>query len=190
MRLACPTRLAWSSHHWSQRCGSMLGSRCTKVWNRAGVRLEACDFLERRAHSVSEQPRVWRGGADAVLERGIKILGTSLGHPEYVSNGQFGNISRSCWTAFLRFRTCNRRGLFLQHCASPRAEYFIRVDLFELFQEFANSHDEALRRCLSGVLGASCGGDSFPPFGPSEGWDCGAQVGQPLHRVGPVDPMR
>ena len=48
----------------------------TKIWNRAGVRPEACDFLERRARLVLGGVRVWRGVLESEThDRGIKIFG-------------------------------------------------------------------------------------------------------------------
>ena len=52
-----------------------------------GERPEACDHLERIARTVSEEARVWRGGADIPeVERGIKVLGTPLEHPVFVQH--------------------------------------------------------------------------------------------------------
>ena len=127
----------------------------TKVWNRAGVRPEACDFLERRAQLVVESARVWRGGDEAgTVAQGIKILGMPLGHPDFVHNQLqhvrehqqtlLGRIPlvpdvQSCWALLL-------------HCVAARANYFIRVVPPELSAEFATSHDNALWMCLSRVL--------------------------------------
>ena len=57
---------------WGHACIQVHAGK-TKVWNRAGMRPEACDFLERRAQLVVER-QVWRGGDEAgTAEQGIKM---------------------------------------------------------------------------------------------------------------------
>ena len=86
----------------------------TKVWNRAGVRPEACDFLERRAHLAVERARVWRGGLETeARERGMKVLGTPVGHPEFVEH-QLQAVRQH------------------QHTLLDRANYFTRVVLLTI----------------------------------------------------------
>ena len=123
-----------------------------KVWNRAGTRPEACDFLERRAQLVSEQqPRVWRGGDDvSSLERGVKTMGTPLGHPEYVSH-QLRVVREHHKVLLGRIPDLPDVQSAWLCCCTARLPV-IRVVPPELSQEFANSHDEALWRCLSAVL--------------------------------------
>ena len=127
----------------------------TKVWNRAGTRPEACDFLERRAQLVSEQqPRVGRGGDDVPsVERGVKILGTPRGHPEYVSH-QLRVVCEHQQVLLDRIPDLpdvQSAWALLLHCAAARANYFIRVVPPELSQEFANSHDEVFVSSVGGA---------------------------------------
>ena len=87
----CQTGWLQSTRCWRTRCGSTREFECmqgkTKIYNRAGERPEACDHLERIARTVLEDARVWRGGADIPeVERGIKVLGTPLGHPLFVQH--------------------------------------------------------------------------------------------------------
>ena len=56
----------------------------TKVWNRAGVRPEACNILERIARQDDPTAVVWKGSDIPTSEQGLKILGTPLGHPDFV----------------------------------------------------------------------------------------------------------
>ena len=59
----------------------------TKVWNSGGMRPVACDMLERIARENNpdnREVRVWRGGGPN-RERGISVLGTPLGHPDFVA---------------------------------------------------------------------------------------------------------
>ena len=139
---------------WGHACIQVHAGK-TKVWNRAGMRPEACDFLERRAQLVVERARVWRGGDEAgTAEQGIKILGTPLGHPDFVQN-QLQHVREHHQTLLDRIplvpdvQSC---WALLLHCAAARASYFIRVVPPELSEEFATSHDNALWMCLSRVL--------------------------------------
>ena len=59
----------------------------TKVWSSGGIRPVACDMLERIARENNpniREVRVWRGGGPN-RERGISVLGTPLGHPDFVA---------------------------------------------------------------------------------------------------------
>ena len=56
----------------------------TKVWNASGVRPPVCDVLEQIAKTVNPAARVWRGSGIPTEQQGIKILGTPLGHPDFV----------------------------------------------------------------------------------------------------------
>ena len=112
----------------------------TKVWNRAGIRPEACDFLERRAQLVVERARVWRGGDEAgTAEQGHPLQHVREHHQTLLDRIPLVPDVQSCWALLL-------------HCAAARANYFIRVVPPELSEEFATSHDNALWMCLSRVL--------------------------------------
>ena len=56
-----------------------------EVWNMAGVRPEVCDVLERIAQADDPSAVVWRGSQVPSIQQGVKILGTPLGHPDFVS---------------------------------------------------------------------------------------------------------
>ena len=56
----------------------------TKVWNKAGVRPQICDVLERMGRDNDLSARVWRGSGVPSAEQGVKILGAPLGHQDYV----------------------------------------------------------------------------------------------------------
>ena len=48
---------------------------------------ESVRFSGERARVVLKGAQVWRGGLESEAhERGIKILGTPLGHPDYVAH--------------------------------------------------------------------------------------------------------
>ena len=56
------------------------------VWNRAGTKPEACDVLQQRAEALDPdtRDRVWRGSEVPTTKQGIKVLGTPLGHEDFV----------------------------------------------------------------------------------------------------------
>ena len=62
----------------------------TKIFNRAGERPEACDHLERIARTVSEEARVWRGGADIPeVDQGPRDpIGASSFRPTSISTSE------------------------------------------------------------------------------------------------------
>ena len=129
----------------------------TNIWNRAGVRSEACNFLERRARLVLEGARVWRGGLESEThDRGIKILGTPLGHSDYVAH-QLQLIRRHQQTLLGRIPALpdvqSARALLL-HCGATRANNFLRVIPPPRSLRYAQDHDEAVWNC---VCGCTCG---------------------------------
>ena len=57
----------------------------TQVWNGAGIRPPACEALEWIARAVDPRAVVWKGPELPVEDQGIKVLGTPLGHPEFIT---------------------------------------------------------------------------------------------------------
>ena len=56
----------------------------TQVWNRSGNRPVLCDILDRSGRALDpEFTTVWRGGGESA-HQGIVILGTPLGHEDFV----------------------------------------------------------------------------------------------------------
>ena len=91
-----------------------------------------------KGHDWSHKARVWRGGPDGNPEvRGIKVLGTPLGHPTFVTT-QLQRIRQDQQLFLDRISLLpdvQSAWAFLVHCASVRATYFLRV---------ASSHDTVL----------------------------------------------
>ena len=56
----------------------------TQVWNSGGVRPEFCDVLGRIAQIADPEARVWKGSGVPTTDQGIRVLGTPLGHADYV----------------------------------------------------------------------------------------------------------
>ena len=90
-----------------------------RVWNRAGD-------LPPRIQELG--PEVWRGDKPAD-ERGLKILGAPLGSPEYVSAmGKERLEEEHRLTNLLPdLPDLQAAWLLLSQCASPRANYWLRV---------------------------------------------------------------
>ena len=90
----------------------------TKVWNLAGVRPVACYAVERIARVNDPEAVAWTGSTIPTVDMGIKVLGTPIGHQDFVaarleSEVMLDEISsindvQSAW-------------LLLVHCASARA---------------------------------------------------------------------
>ena len=57
----------------------------THIWNRAGTKPQVCDILQRQAGETDPEARVWRGSEVPTTEQGIKVLGTPLGHEDFVN---------------------------------------------------------------------------------------------------------
>ena len=118
----------------------------TQVWNRAGVAPAGVASLGQGA---------WRGGDETPTDRrGVKILGTPLGHPDFVK-ATLRTILAEQRVLLQRIPTMQdtqAAWLLLLFCASARANYFTRVVAPSLTQEYARAHDEALWRCLCEIL--------------------------------------
>ena len=76
------------------RCHIRVHTRKTRVWNAEGVRLDACDWLEREAVWEDAGP-VWRGSEVSPFQQGVKILGTPH-HGEINSTDQNALSHRAC----------------------------------------------------------------------------------------------
>ena len=85
----------------------------TQVWNAAGPKPGVCDAMGQVARGLNPEAKVCRGSELPTQKQGMKVLGTPLGHPDFVA-AQLQRIPRvpdlqSAW-------------LLLLHCASPRAK--------------------------------------------------------------------
>ena len=93
------------------------------------------------------------GGSSLVeVQQGIRVLGALLGHPVFIAD-QSENLvvehqTLLDWIPSLEDLQCG--WALLLHCASARANYFIRVVRPECSHRFVRLHDEGLWRCLCG----------------------------------------
>ena len=94
---------------------------------------------------------VWKGDEELPAKsRGIIVLGTPLGHEEFVPDQLFRIIADH---AILLDRIPVLDDLqsscaLLLHCAAARATYFLRVVRPESSFQFAALHDAGLWRCV------------------------------------------
>ena len=126
----------------------------TQVWNAAGEQREACDILERIAQAEDPRARVWKGSNIPTAEQGVRVLGTPLGHVDYVQTQLTWKLAEhdvllqriplvtdvlSAWSLLL-------------HCAGGRANCLLRVVRPELVGRFALGHNEGLWECLKRIM--------------------------------------
>ena len=117
----------------------------TQLWNRVGENPRGWESLQRAVLAEDETAIVWRGSEELPAhQRGIKVLGTPLGHPDFVQ-------------AHLDKLTAQHqihpgRWLLLVHCAAARANYIARVVAPLAAEQFCNTHDMGLWFCLCSIL--------------------------------------
>ena len=89
-----------------------------------------CDELERTAAVADPTAVVWRGSEELPsCRRGIKILGTPLGHQDFVT-AQLEMLTAEHQTLLCRIplvQDVQAAWLLLVHCAAARAKYVARV---------------------------------------------------------------
>ena len=129
----------------------------TQVWNAAGVRPPTCDQLERLAQVSDPEARVWKGSDIPTVEQGVRILGTPLGHPDYVHTF-LQNVLDEHAVLLSRIplvEDVQSAWALLLHCARGRANYMLRVVMPEAVQRFAEGHTNGLWACLRNILGST-----------------------------------
>ena len=96
----------------------------TQVWNLAGEKPLGCDDLERAALIAGPTAIVWRGSDELLSHRrGIKVLGTPLGHPDFVK-AHLDKLTAEHQTLLERIplvEDAQSAWLLLVHCAAARA---------------------------------------------------------------------
>ena len=102
----------------------MPASRCMQARRKCGIARASDQQL------AVEGARVWRGGLETdARERGIKILETPLGHPEFVAH-QLQKVRQHQQTLLDRIPSLpdvQSAWALLLHCATARANCFIRL---------------------------------------------------------------
>ena len=118
----------------SARCLAHQGK--TKVWNQAG-----------RAPEDELGPEVWR-------PQGLKILGTPIGTPEFVSQIMNERIEdeRRFWETILSVPDLQCAWQLLVQSANPRANHSLRTMPPSCTAEYARAHDQGLWQTVETLL--------------------------------------
>ena len=129
------------------------------MWNRGGIQSVNCeDMLD------SNDVPAWRG--DAALptaSQGIKILGTPIGHADFVTvvMQETANEQSRFLERIPELPDLQSAWLLLSYCAASRANYYLRALPPSDSRLFANRHDENLRACMSRLLDVDIAADSY-----------------------------
>ena len=136
----------------------------TQVWNQSGVEPRGIETLQAAAQLRDPDAVVWRG--DTTLpeaEQGMKILGTLLGHPQFVQS--FLRATNEAHAVLVdripAIPDLQSAWLVLLFCASSRANYLLSALHPAATQEFASVHDNASRVCLSHLLDKALSDDRW-----------------------------
>ena len=130
----------------------------TQVWNRSGECPPACEEMQRAAVQVDPDVRVWNGDVSRPgSEQGLKILGTPVGQPEYVTTklDQLIEKHRVLLERIPAVNDLQSSWLFLTFCAATRANYTLRNVQPELALWFAVQHDANVWQCFCNLLGVN-----------------------------------
>ena len=95
----------------------------------------------------------WKGNLPEHLN-GIMVLGAPLGHPAFMQAfaDERASEEECLLEALPDLPDLQAAWALLLHCASPRANHLLRLLPRSSSKAFAESHDEAMRSCLSKLL--------------------------------------
>ena len=84
----------------------------------------------------------------------MKVLGTPLGHPQYVRRclSQLSEKHKVLLRRIPRLDDVQSACLLLAHCAAARANYSLRCVEPQDVEPFARTHGFQMRQCLSSTL--------------------------------------
>ena len=139
--------------------GALLtqASASTQAKQKSGiqqVKPPGCNVLQMVAETFDPTAVVWRGSGLPTQQQGMKVLGTPLGHPEFVkTNLELKSISHQTFLDRIPLlQDVQASWLLLVHCAAARANYMTRVVEPGATQEFCDRNDGALWQCLSRIM--------------------------------------
>ena len=134
--------------------GTRINGGKTRVWNRSGSQPRGCDILQRIAVQSDPDAVVWRGSDVPTVQQGIKILGTPLGHHDYVQNQleRVADEHQRFMDMLPSVPNLQSSWLLLVHCASARANYLLRTVCPDSVRGFAEAHDRGLWECVCTLL--------------------------------------
>ena len=112
--------------------------------------------VNRSSADSDPDVKVWCGDpAFPTSEQGIRILGTPLGHPDFV-RAELSQLSvqhDALMDKITHVQDLQCAWLLLLYCSAARANYYLCVVHPDLSSAFAAHHDASLRRVLSSLLG-------------------------------------
>ena len=122
----------------------------TRIWNAAGEEPPAVADLGGDAREP-----VWVGDWSLPPERqGLTVLGSPLGHDAFVAHHL--QSKRAEHDRLLQriphLDDLQAAWLLLQSCATPRANYLLRILPPHLTAAYATAHDSAIAQCLANLL--------------------------------------
>ena len=97
---------------------------------------------------------MWKGPGVPTHEQGIKVLGTPLGHEDFVAAHLESVLTEHHMflSRIPEVKDVQSAWLLLLHCASARACYLTRVVRPSAVGDFMETHDRTLWQCLSDIL--------------------------------------
>ena len=133
--------------------GIHLNPGKTKIWNAAGVKPAGCDVLPADRGNVRPNSHGVARFRFADVPAGMKILGTPLGHPDFVrASLESKSASHQRFLDRIPLLQDVQASWLLVHCAAARANYMTRVVEPGATQEFSTRNDAALWNCLCQIM--------------------------------------
>ena len=154
-----PPRVADSYAHLDRALWEHAGIRInqgkTQIFNRAGVFPPGCHHILRAGRQLTPPVVVWRG--DSALpsdQQGVTILGTPLGHVDFVRAQLRAKIEehRLLLDRVEAVPDLQCAWLILSFCGATRANYYLRTIHPSGSEEFAGTHDAAIMRVFFRLL--------------------------------------
>ena len=140
-----------------QRVGIEVHDGKTQLWNRSGVVPTGTEALTEAARISDPDAIVWRGDVSLPpQERGVKVLGTPMGSPEFVRSTLAAVSAKHdrLISQIVGMSDLQCAWILLLYCAAARPNYMLRVVHPTLSGVFARHHDASLRQALSQPVAA------------------------------------
>ena len=150
LQLSCPWTALWRRNWAGMHTLALTRENSCVEHGRGGTR--RLRELQQVPEVADPTARV-RRGAGVAEEQGARVLGAPVGHPSHV-RAQLSEIQHDHQTLLDRIPSLSdlqSSWLLLLHCASARANHFLRV-VPPVLAEFAREHDRSLWRCLCRML--------------------------------------
>ena len=127
--------------HLYRMAGIQLHEGKTRVWNKAGV----CPPEEAEL------------GDEVWSPRGVKILGTPVGSPEFVHALARDRLDCLLWEAINWVPDLQCAWQILAQCAGPRCHHFVRTVPPSESRSYAEGHDTGMMETMCSLLGGLTG---------------------------------